>query len=416
MFQRYKEAVSYIETLSNSQKSLNPSFFPEKMQYFLDLIGNPEKGLKYVHVTGTAGKGTVSSLIHSALVADSRSAGLFTSPYATTAIEEIKVGDSYISPEDFVDIVECLKPFVEKASQDKKYGRPSAFNLFFAIALIYFKKQKCEWAVIEVGVGGRFDATNVIKDPKATVITHIDFDHTEVLGKTMREIALDKAGIIKKGSQFFTAEPRKSVKKLFELVCAEQGTVFHATKSKKSEDSNKSLAREVAKSLGVSDEGIERGLAGSIMPCRFEIMEEKPFIILDGAHNRSKMRNTVNRLRGLSFKKLIVIIAISNLKKDNTDIFKEIIPLANHVILTSFNSSKRKSMHPNAVRPLIKKFLKRGATVEEILDPQKALDIAIKTASKKDCIIATGSFFLSGELRKRWFSEDFILKHGKSFR
>jgi len=416
MFQRYKEAVSYIEALSNSSKNFDPSFFPKKMQYFLDLIGNPEKGLKYVHVTGTGGKGTVSAMIHGVLVANSKSVGLFTSPYATTAIEEIKVGDSYISPEDFADIVEYLKPFVEKASQNKEYGRPSAFNIFFAVALIYFKRQKCEWAVIEVGVGGRYDATNVIKNPKVAVITHIDLDHTDVLGKTIREIALDKAGIIKNGSQFFTAEPRKSVRKLFERVCVEQGAVFHAALPQESENSNKSLAGAVVRSLGISDESIEKGLASAKMPCRFEIMGEKPFIILDGAHSRSKMRNTVSRLHGLSFKKLLVVIAISNLNKDNINIFKEIMPVADHVILTSFNSSKRKSIHPNAVRPLLKNLSKKGAIIEEALSPQKALVLAIKRASKEDCVLATGSFFLSGELRKKWFSEDFILKHRRSFK
>lgn len=200
----------------------------KRMRYFLNLIGNPDKGMKLIHIAGTSGKGTVTNMVHEILLASGKNVGSFTSPFVTTPIEQIKVGDAYISPDEFADIVEYLKPFIDVAYTEGPYGSPSYFEIFFSIALVYFQRKKCDWVVLEVGLGGRYDATNVIERPSVTAITNIDYDHTELLGKTLRKIASDKAGIIKSGSAFFTTEQRPALLKIFSSICDEKRVAFRA--------------------------------------------------------------------------------------------------------------------------------------------------------------------------------------------
>ncbi len=388
----------------------------DRTRYFLELIGSPHKGFKYVHITGTAGKGTVSTMVHSSLVSANKKAGLFTSPYVTTAAEEIKVGDAFISPQEFTDIVEHLKSFIAKAASDEKFGAPSAFELFLAIAFIHFKRQKCEWVVLEVGLGGRYDCTNAITDPVVTAITNIDYDHTEILGKTLKEIAYDKAGIIKKGCSFFTSEQRPQIVRIFRDICLEKKAVFsQIPKQKVYQEYNMLLARAMAEKMGLSQEAIEKGTAGIRLPGRFETIQDKPTIILDGAHNRAKVRSTISNLGKIKYKRLTVIVALSNTKKDNRAILGPLAAAADRIIVTSFENGPRKSVHPKALLPYVSAAKRPKALAHVILDPHQALAYARKHASAVDCILVTGSFFLAGELRKEWFPEEWVLKNRKSF-
>ncbi len=423
----YKSAVAYVGSFSNislrkgwdtkvGRGVRDPSFFLDRMRYFLDLLGNPEKGFKYIHITGTAGKGTVSTMVQEILHASGKKVGLFTSPYVTTTIEKIRVGDLYISPGELVSIVGQLKPFIKKAEKEGKYGGPSAFEIFLAIAFIYFKNKKCEWVVLEVGLGGRYDATNVITSPKVTAITNIDYDHTEILGKKLKQIGYDKAGIIKKRSVFFTAEQRPALLNLFKKICKEKGAVFnHIEKQKSHAEYNRLLATRVAESIGISEATIEKGIKNTRLPCRFEIMQKDPLIILDGAHNRAKIRSTVQNLKSQNYKKLIIILSISNTKKDNRAIIEPIASIADQIILSSTSTEERRSTHPSALLPYVKKFKKRNAKVEIVMNPKEAMTLARKSARKGDCILVTGSFFLAGDLRTLWFSEEWVMKNRRSF-
>ncbi len=421
-YRKYKEAVAFVESFSNTSFRNNygsgkrdPVFFLERTRFFLKLIGNPEAGLKFIHITGTAGKGSVSAMVHDILVSANKKAGLFTSPHVTASIEKIKEGQLYISPEDFVSITAHLKPYIKKA-ESSAFGAPSSFEIFLAIAFIYFKKRKCEWVVLEVGLGGRYDATNVIKKPKVTAITSIDYDHTEILGKTLPKIAFDKAGIIKKGSLFFTSEQKPSLQKLFKKICGEQGAAFHRIgKQKGYQDYNRKLASAIAESIGIPDENIKKGIEKMKLPCRFEMAEEKPIIILDGAHNRAKIRSTLANIKKLSYEKLAVIIAISDTKKDNTAILKPLATIADTIIVTSLKGGERPSVHPNSLLPELKKYKKRKTRLKVVMNPHDALLLARKNAGNKDCILVTGSFFLAGELRTEWFSEKWVLENRKSF-
>jgi dihydrofolate synthase/folylpolyglutamate synthase len=396
----------------------DPSFFLHRTRYFLELIGSPHKGFKYIHVTGTAGKGTVTSMIHNSISESGKKVGIYTSPYVTTTIEKFKVNDLYISPKEFVSIVEHLKPFIKQADEYGPYGAPSAFEICLAIACIYFKRQQCEYVVLEVGLGGRYDATNVIENPLVTAITNIDYDHTEILGKTLQSIAYDKAGIIKEGSAFYTSEQRPLLRTLFKKICKEKKASFNGIpKQKTYMGYNIKLVTEICKYIGIPDVDILNGIKKTKLPCRFEIVEQKPLIILDGAHNRVKIASTVSNIKKIksTFDKLIVITAISDTKKDNTAILKPLASIADSFIVTSLQGSGRKSVHPQTLLPYINKFKKKKASVEIVMDTHEALKKAKKMAMKRDCILVSGSFFLSGEIRKEWYSEDWVLKNRKSF-
>lgn len=418
----YRKSLAFVESFSNTSfrknygpKKRDPLFFLERTRCFLKIAGSPERGFKYIHVTGTAGKGTVSTMLQNILIEAGKKTGLFTSPYSTSAIEEIRVGDLYISPDEFVEIVSSLKPLIREAAQGP-FGVPSTFEIFLAIALIYFKRQKCQWVVLEVGLGGRYDATNVIARPAVTAITNIDYDHTEILGKTLKEIAYDKAGIIKRGSAFFTSEQRPELLAFFKKECSKQGAVFNSVgKHGDYRERNDLLVRKIAEYLGIPGKAMISGIKKTRLPCRFEIMQKDPLVILDGAHNRAKILSVVYNLRDLKYKRLIVVVGISNMKKDNKAILAPLSSRADHMILTSFGEGERAGIHPRAMLSLVARSKGKKTEVSIEIDPEKALGAAIKDAKPGDCVLVTGSFFLTGKLRTRWYPEDWILKNRKSF-
>lgn len=420
-FERYHKAVDFLEGLSNLPlhgdylvDTGHPEIYIKRMRYFLSLLGNPDRGLKYIHIAGTSGKGTVTTMLHEMIHVSGKKVGSFTSPSVTTSIEKIRVGNKYISPDEFADIVEYLKLFIDQSYLEGPYGRPSYFEIIFAIAIMYFKKKKCDWVVLEVGLGGRYDATNVIEKPLVTAITNIDFDHTEILGKTLRKIAFDKAGIIKQGSTCFTTEQRKPLLNIFTEICKEKHISLYKLPYQDSyQKYNEALATAIAQHIGLSQTAITQGIQNIWLPCRFEIIENNPTVVLDGAHNRSKIKTTVENLKKLSFKKLYVIIGIAD-NKDHASILQQIIPLADHVFFTRFQNVERKCAHPKELLEKSRRFLKKGIRPKVFLDPEQALSHAMRLAHADDLILVTGSFFLTGELRKRWYPEEWVLMRRKS--
>lgn len=422
-FKRFHDAVAYIDSLGNlpifpeymeSGEQPHPEIYLKRMRYFLKLLGNPEECFKFIHVTGTAGKGTVATMIHNALVAKGKKSGLFTSPYVVCTIEKIQVGSLYISPDEFADLVEKIKPAIDTAYVSGEYGRPSHFEIYFAIALLYFKQKKCEWVVLEVGCGGRYDATNIIPSPTVSLITCIDYDHTHILGKTLNKIAYDKAGIIKTGSRFFTTEHRPALCGIFFDICRKQGAIFEKVTVPKGGDGNVYLASRVCQSLGLSKKTTEKAIKKTFLPARFEAVSREPLIIIDGAHNRSKMAHTVALLKKEKFKKLFLVIAIAD-NKDSRDIFGKILPLADRVFFTRFKTRDRKPAPPLRLLSESRKYLRTNARTRIFLDSSSALEEARRRVGKRDCILITGSFFLAGEARQKWFPEEKILKTRRSF-
>ncbi len=416
-FERYQNAVQFLEGLSNIPEERDymrdraqPSIYLKRMNYFLGLLGHPEKGCKYIHVTGTSGKGTVTTMLHEILYASGKRVGSFTSPFVTTTIEEIRVGDSYISPDEFANIVEHMKPNIDHAYLRGPYGKPSYFEICLAIAFIYFRQKKCEWIVLEVGAGGCYDATNIIVRPSIMAITNIDYDHTDVLGKTLRAIALNKAGIIKKGGTFFTSEQRPQLLKIFRDICELHGVPFHHIPRQIGyRDYNRCLVTAIARTLKIHEGHIKHGIERTRLPCRFEIMQNTPLVVIDGAHNRAKIKSTLENLAQRKYRRLHLVIGISD-NKDHGAMLKQIIPLAQTISFTRFQMKDRKCAHPKFLWEQSKRFMQKGTVTRVLLDPMRALSLALNEAKHDDLILITGSFFLAGELRKRWISEEQILE------
>jgi dihydrofolate synthase/folylpolyglutamate synthase len=291
----------------------------------------------------------------------------------------------------------------------------SYFEIIFALAIIYFKKHRCKWVVLEVGCGGRFDATNIIPATVASVLTNIGFDHTEILGKTLKKIAFEKAGIIKKNSNFWTTEQRPHLLETFKKICKKEKAVFHWIKEKKQNHFklNRQLARSVCEKLNIENKNIEKGFKKAFLPCRFEIVQKHPLVILDGAHNEAKIASTVFGLKEKKYKKLHLVFALAK-NKEALVILKKIIPTADYIYLTRFEMARRKCADPAQLFKLSKKIAKPNAKFNIYYDPWQALARALRLAKKNDAILVTGSFFLSGDLRKKWHSEEWVLKNRKS--
>lgn len=417
-YAKYHAAVRYLEGLgniyggyrkTNLKSHPRPKMFLERMRDFLDEIGNPEKGFKYVHITGTAGKGSVAAAVHSALVKAGKKAGLFTSPFAVSTIEKIQVGKKYIDPLAFADIVEELKPSVDRAIEVGRHGAPSYFELMFAIALLYFKREKCEFVVLEVGLGGRYDATNVIKKPLITAITNIGLDHTEVLGSTKREIANDKAGIIKKDSVFFTTEEDPGILEIFRKNCKDTGAKFHSIKVTGLDyiARNRFLAGAICAELGIIDDPEKIGALPQL-PARFEIIQKRPLVVIDGAHNPSKIESVIHNLKNLEYRKLFLVIAASA-DKDWKEIVRIIVPYANEVYATRFGVPGRQSVSPGLLSEEVKKYARRSCAIRLYSDPIQAFIATRRKASKDDAILVTGSFYLAGDILGLYRPEDEIL-------
>jgi dihydrofolate synthase/folylpolyglutamate synthase len=422
-FSKYHKVVVFLEGLNNIPLHSDylfdrnkPIAYLKRMRYFLTLLGNPDKGLKFIHIAGTSGKGSVTNSIHEILTVAGEKVGSFTSPSVTTAIERIKVNDKYIHPNEFADIVTYLQPFIDEAHMKGPYGRPSYFEICLAIALIFFQKQKCAWVILEVGLGGRYDATNVIENSAIDVLTNIDLDHTEILGKTLKKIAYDKAGIIKDGSMVFTAEQRPSLLKIFSNICKEKNATLQVLpRNLDYRERNRDLVIAVTRYLSVANKHIVKGLKSAKMPCRYEIVDRNPTVILDGAHNSAKIKAVIDDLKKTKFRKLHLIIGIAD-DKDHIAILQQIIPWADHVFFTRFQNRDRKCADPKALAMKAKRYLKKRVQSEILLDPEGALSSALGIAKSDDLILVTGSFYLAGELRERWYPEELVLEKRKSFK
>jgi len=442
---QYKKEIAYIESLGNieGQKDyqtdrLGAPICLKRTKYLLKLLGNPERKIKkYIHIGGTSGKGSVANFVHEILVASGKKSGLFTSPFVTETIEKYKIDHKLISPSTFAKIVNDLKSTIDICAQKSPYGVPSYFEVCFVIAVIYFTQNRCDYFVSEVGLGGEFDATNAPNKKKIAIITHVDYDHTELLGNTLEKIASTKSKIISRNSSFFTNEPRSSLRKIFKSQCDHENASFNLIRTKaqkithegkylsfiykntkfrlnlfgEHQVNNAILAIEVSKFMKINDIDIKKGLSVTRIPGRFEIVKYKPYIVLDVAHNPDKIKTTLENLGLLGYKKLFVIYA-SAANKDLDKIANIFSGFTDELIVTKYFLTLRKCADPKYVEKIWQKTNNKLKT-KIMLDPWQALEYTQKKASKSDIILILGSFFSVGELRKKWVSSEKILRTRK---
>jgi dihydrofolate synthase / folylpolyglutamate synthase len=448
---KYQKAADFLESLVNipdpipyfvksssaRKRKDKRKFFIKRLRYLLRLLGDPDKKLKFIHITGTSGKTSTTFFVASILHAAGFKVGVFTSPHITSVTERIHLGEKLISANDLANIVEYIKPFLSLCAAESPFGCPSFFETMLASAIIYFKNNHCDYAILEAGIGGMFDATNVIKKSEVAIITNVGLDHTDVLGKTKEEIAGDKAGIIKRGGRFFTSEREEKIYKIFQEICRAKkapfkringdyqilkndlsgvefffaGRKFKIMMPGEHQAGNAVLAFEaVRKIIGDDWRAMRKGIAKVFIPCRLEKIGSDPTIILDGAHNVDKMKTTAEFIRKYKYRRLHLVIGLAK-NKDAAGILKEIVPMADKIYLTRYLHPRRRSQSLGNIRRIAKNLTKKKIFVH--VDPHEALAAARKAAGRDDLILVTGSFFLAGELRGDWFSEEYILEKRK---
>ena len=428
----YQQAEDYIFSYTDYEKAPmphDPAFYDlRRVEELLTRLGNPHLAARSVHIAGTKGKGSVAAMVALALSVSGYTTGLYTSPHLHTWRERMRVDGGPISEEEFVALVGGLKPEVEAVNRKATYGQLTTFELLTALGFAFFKRKGAEFQVLEVGMGGTFDATNVIT-PEVGIITSISLDHTEVLGNSLAEVAGEKAGIIKPGSIVVTSPQPDEVARVIEEACLNRGAELIRVGSDVTwrslgfDSDRQSLqvkgrlndyklsipllgqyqlenaavavaALEVLAEKGfkISRDSIVNGLAKVNWPGRLQILSRHPLLVVDGAHNPDSAQKLKQSLEQyFNFDRAILVIGVS-CDKDIAGIVSELAPLFGKVIVT-------RSRHPRAMAPppIVAEFARHGAEVEVAEDVSTALALALGMAGTRDLVCVAGSLFVVGE-------------------
>lgn len=416
----YREAVTWLE---NRNIPLG-DFTLDNIKELLKIFHKPQDKLKIIHITGTNGKGSVASFIENALRENNYKVGKFTSPYITNIREEIEINNEEISEEDFAKLATEVREKVEELDEKKIFV--SGFEILTSISYIYFARNNLDFAVIEVGMGGRVDATNVM-EKSIPVFCHISLDHANILGDTIGKIAHEKGGIIKENSQVFSypqeVEARNELKKLSSeknssfyefnqdeveiLSSNEEGNIFNFRNHKDVEISligdhqalNASLGLMVLdflkKDYRLDEEKIKEGLKKAKNIGRTECLSKDPLIIIDGSHNLDSIERLEESIKKFKYKKLI--LGFSLLKdKDHNHILKKIENIADKIVLTEIDSDRHTDL--KELEAEFKKFSKKE--IYPIKNREEAVEKTLSLAGEGDMILWCGSLYLIKDIRK----------------
>lgn len=388
----------------------------------LDRLNNPQEKYKAVLVGGTNGKGSIAAMISSVLSEGGARVGLYTSPHLIDIRERIRVNGRMISVKEFSELICEVRGQVE---EDITY-----FEFVTALAFLHFCRSNVDVAVLEVGMGGRLDATNLVI-PEVSVISNIFLEHREYLGNNLGAIAREKGGIIKDGGICVTAAKQQGVLKVLENICstrgarlyrmgkeiktrAAKGGTFHYRGIEKNYDhlvcpltgrhqmENAAVALGTIELLGakgfdVDDGAVTRGLRNVKWEGRMEILCNSPMLVVDGAHNPAGASVLCRALReDFSYKKLIILFGVLG-DKDYVSMLKRLAPFVGRLILTK--PDEKRALHPEEILPVAKRYIN---DVEVVADSGQALSRAFGLAVEDDLICVTGSLYLVGEIKKYW--------------
>ena len=413
-----EQAIAYIHSVC--WKGSIPGL--GRTQELLEKMGNPEKKLKFVHIAGTNGKGSTAAMTASILSKAGYRTGLYTSPYIYRFHERIQVDGVEISDEDLTEITEYVKPLADSMEQS-----PTEFELVCCIAFEYFYRKKCDIVVLEVGMGGAWDATNVIEVPEVAVITNIGLDHTEYLGDTVEKIAETKSGIFKPHGHAVVYRSTPSVEAVYERVCAErdvslrkadfdglvlkahtlEGQVFDCGSRQNlvlpllgdHQLHNASVVLSIADTLigegwKISEQNIYDGIRDVRWPGRFDIVCRKPLFIIDGGHNPQCIEALVKNIRDyLAGKKVIALTGVLA-DKDYADMYKPVMPLVDRfVCITPPNPRK---LEAEQLARYLQQAGAQAQASESILDGVKK---AMELAGEDGVVLCFGSLYSIGGIR-----------------
>jgi dihydrofolate synthase/folylpolyglutamate synthase len=424
----YEEAREFIDQ-SNQYGSV---LGLDTITNLLDRLGNPQEQLKVIHVAGTNGKGSTTAFIAAILSASGYRVGRYISPALFSYRERIQIASDYITEEGVCDAITVIQPICE-AMVREGFAHPTSFEIETAMAMLYFHWQQVDFAVIEVGLGGRLDATNVVSNPICCVITSISMDHMQFLGDSLEKITKEKAGIIKKGAPVVTVNKSPEVLFVLKQTCNDVGTsivVANTEEVSPTEFSpegttfryldqeytipllglhqieNAILAIETARILRqcgypINEKAIKIGLQEAKWRGRFEILRRKPYVIMDGAHNEDAALQLKESIQLYFANRRIIFIMGVFADKNYRRILEITAPLA-QVILTITPSNTR-ALNSTQLANEAKQY--GSATVIDAGTIQQALTRAYEEATEEDVIIAFGSLSFLGEL------SDFIPGH-----
>ncbi len=383
-FTSLNQAHNWLLSLDKKKKT---AYTTKQIRAFLKYLDQPQEKYKVVHVGGTSGKGSTCQMLTAILKQAGYKVGLTTSPYLFSPLEKMQINQRSISEKSFVKLVNEHRGLILEF-------KLSYFEAYIALTLIYFAQQKVDYAVVEVGMGGRLDATNVFEDPELVIITNVELDHTQQLGKTIKKIRREKEAIIKNSKKVIRG---KSLKRGEDFI-----------------KHNQELATQAAKFLKIKNKDVLAGLKKTKNPGRFEVLKKRPLVIRDGAHNPDKIQGLVNIIRNLSvqsrrtsgslkvskalsdfserkivskrFNKKYLLIGIKD-TKDYKEMLKIIVSEFDEIIFTSFG----KSYNPK----LLQKEIKDSKIIK---DPKKAYQNILKKLKNNDLFIITGSLYLLGDM------------------
>lgn len=409
----YEDALNYIHSLLRF--GIKPGL--QRIKALLNELGNPQDGLKFVHIAGTNGKGTTSTMLSNILIDAGFKTGLFTSPYVFDFCERIKIDNADISRDDLSRLTQKVKSVAEKL--EKEGNGPTEFEFITALALLYFKEKQCDYVVLEVGLGGRLDSTNIIENPVVEVITSISLDHINVLGNTVKEIAAEKCGIIKENSTVVTSSLQNSeALEVIKKTAKEKNARLTVADYNKVKVLNKNLKatsilykekeyqisllgdHQIENTIGVIEaasvidgvdyQNIYNGIKNTVMHGRMELIDKNTMI--DGGHNEEcslALKKVITDY--LEGKKITAVIGMMA-DKDCKNYLKNILPLCDSVIFT-------KPLNPRSEEPenlrCISSTLCDNMSIE--IEPKKAY---YKAKAEGDFVLVCGSFYLLSDIFK----------------
>ena len=418
-----KDKDYYLDWIYDRGNSAGKRRDLSAIKALLDELGNPQDKMKVIHIAGTNGKGSTANFIASTL-AQKVKCGLFTSPYMVEINEEVKINGNPISDEDFFSYIEMIKPICEKL--DKINLKNTYFEVMTALMYKYFYDKKVDVCVVETGLGGRLDSTNIVKDPIACLITTISMDHTNILGNTIEEIAQNKAGIIKKDVPVFiypqeksaldviTKEASEKNAKIFdfkfdEIRIKNENEIFNEFDFRSYKNIKTSLIGKVQiynacnainlldhfkDEFNLSKEDIRKGVFESKNPGRLQIISKNPKVLIDGSHNKESIDALINSLKNFHYDKLIVGFSVLK-DKDYKYIIQKLSDFADEIVITSVDNPR--AFEIDELEKIVKeKFL----NVKGFKDIKKAYEYTKSKAGSNDLVLWCGSLYLVGEILK----------------
>ena len=440
----YHDALAYLESFVNYERLKSPealsSLHLERMRRLCEQLGDPQRAFRSIVVAGTNGKGSISAMLYSMLRESRLRVGLYTSPHLEDVRERLRTwsggpseerrhGEDWITQAAFCDLLERVRPLLERWREISAEEPPTYFEILTAMAFEHFRRQRVEIAVLEVGLGGRLDATNVVEQA-VSVIAPIDLDHVEILGRDAATIAGEKAGIIKPRQRVIAAPQHDDVWTVLQQACAQQGAPLWRCDADlttrirrhdldglqlsitglrglyddlemplvgRHQATNAALA--VAALEALSDAGapralVEQGLARVECPGRIEVIQEKPLVILDGAHNPQAARALADTLQELCAGRRIHLLIGTSADKSVEGLGEALGPLV-------VGATCSQSRHPRALdaEALASRLLPYCPDVHVIRDPVDAYTYLLNAIGPADVLVVTGSFYFVGPLR-----------------